>query len=261
MAKLRAVIVCVDYSDFLSLTLPYNRDHFDEVLVVTSPHDKETLRVAQENHCSRYVTDAFYRNGASFNKWLALEEALDHFRREGWICLKDADVLWPKDLHGWEPEKGYLYSPLRHMCEYMGKQWLHEPNQGYDVGPSCQLPFPPEKHWWEFYIHRNVNEWAGYTQIFHTDDPHLGSSPWHQTDWKHAGGADSFFQQKWPPLFKKRTPWNVLHLGQAGTNWCGRVTDMLDGTKVEKGEERATKLRQFMINRRLTKSFDGEKLS
>ncbi len=163
----------------------------------------------------------------------------------------DADVMWPKDLHGWEPEKGYLYSPLRHMCENMNYSWEHG---------SELLPYPPESKWWEFPIHRNVNEWAGYTQIFHATDPVLGSPPWHNTRWSHAGGSDSFFQQKWPVIKKRRTPWNVLHLGASGTNWCGRVTDMLDGTKVEKAEERAMKLRQFMINRRVTKSFDSEKI-
>lgn len=253
MIKLRAVLVCVDYSDFLSLTLPYNRHHFDDVCVITTENDKQTIKVAEQNQCWVYSTDAFYHNGAVFNKWLALEEGLDWFGRRDWIVLLDSDVLWPKDLYGWEPEKGYLYSPLRHMCENMQQRWVH--------GKDTMLPYPPEEKWWEFYVHRNVNEWAGYTQIFHTDDPHLGSPPWHDTRWLHAGGADSILQQKWPPLKKRRTPWNVLHLGSAGTNWCGRVTDMLDGTKVEKGEERATRLRQFMINRRATKSFDGEKLS
>ncbi len=51
MAKLRVVIVCVDYSDYLALTLPYNRHHFDEVLVITTSTDVITREVAKANDC------------------------------------------------------------------------------------------------------------------------------------------------------------------------------------------------------------------
>lgn len=201
---LRAVMVCVDYADYLAITLPYNRHHFDEVMIVTTHDDANTQKLAQKYHCSVYCTDAFYRQGASFNKWLALEEGLNRFGRWGWMCLMDADVLWPKEAQLPTLEKGFLYSPLRHMLE-----------------GDAQTPIPPEHQWHSIHVHGNVNEWAGYTQIFHATDSHLPGIPWHQTNWKHGGGADSFFQFMWPSDCKKRLPWNVLHLGPNGTNWCG----------------------------------------
>ena len=40
----------------------------------------------------------FYADGAAFNKWKALELALDSYGRRGWLCVMDADVIWPQ--HG-----------------------------------------------------------------------------------------------------------------------------------------------------------------
>ena len=179
--SLRAFIVCVDYSDLLSVTLPYNLHHFDSVYIITAPHDTKTQEVAKDH--SMFVTDLFYQDGATFNKWLALEAGLDVFGRYGWICLLDADVLWPKVAPlDHVLQVGNLCSPLRRMyTDYIPGQFI----------------IPLENTWWKYPQHRNVNEHAGYTQLFHASDPVLGDAPWHQIDWKHAGGADSFFQRKW----------------------------------------------------------------
>src|SRR5678815_6143087 len=93
---LRAALVSVDYGDLLALTLRYNRHHFKDVLVVTTSRDQETIDVAERNGCHVFTTDAFYEGGARFRKWLALERGLEHFGRDGWLCLMDADVCWPK---------------------------------------------------------------------------------------------------------------------------------------------------------------------
>lgn len=222
---LRAAMVCVDYADYLAITLPYNRHHFDEVLVVTTHEDSNTQRLARKHGCGIYCTDAFYRQGAVFNKWLALEEGLDRYGRYGWMCLMDADVLWPKEAKLPALEIGCLYSPLRHMLE-----------------GDAQTPIPPEHSWQNIHVHGNINEWAGYTQIFHDNDHHLPQDRfhWHETNWRHGGGADSFFQFRWPSECKKRLPWNVLHLGPHGTNWCG-----VNGTV----QERRKRVESFIASR------------
>jgi hypothetical protein len=257
MTPLRAVIVCVDYADLLAVTLAYNRHHFSEALIVTSPNDQATMRVSQENRAAYYTTNAFYADGAVFNKFRALEEGLDVFGRHGWLCIMDADVLWPKhidwhftltpnpknifDRDKWlTPE--CLYTPRRRMCEDLSAGIPHEP------------------YWQSYPLHPQQTEWAGYTQIFHAEDTHLPEAPWHQTNWRHAGGADSFFQQLWPKENKIRPPFECLHLGPAGRNWCGRSTPYLDGTVDPKAGERISSLRNFMSQRTRTKSFDSEKL-
>ena len=257
MTPLRAIIVCVDYSDLLAVTLAYNRHHFSEVMIVTTPRDLSTVHVGLQNNARVHMTGAFYADGAVFNKFKALEEGLDEFGRHGWLCIMDADVLWPKEIdwdfypnpyaeykRGLHPVfEGYLYTPLRRMCE------------------DLSTGIPQEPYWKSYPLHPQQVEWAGYTQIFHAEDHHLPANPpWHQTNWRHAGGADSFFQQLWPKHEKLRPPFECLHLGPAGRNWCGRSTPYLDGTIDPLAEQRISSLRNFMTQRTRSKSFDSEKL-
>ena len=236
---MRAIMVCVDYQDLLRVCLPYNRHHFDEVCVVTNVKQTiQTMELLDElgmGDIKLYNTDAFYHGNAVFNKWAALEEALDWYGRRGWMVLMDSDVLWPKngsDILRRYLRPGFLYSPLRRMFT------------------DTTQPLPPEDQWGRYPIHRNVGEWAGYSQVFAADDPVLGPPPWHEIDWAHAGGADSMFQQKWPRERKIRPPFEILHVGPAGANWCGRSTPYLDGTKPENADERAKMVKEIWEGRR-----------
>lgn len=234
---MRAVTVCVDYSDYLAITLSINRQYFDEFMIVTTPTDIETLQVAYDNECETFITNEFYENGAVFNKWIALEHGLDIFGRAGWLCLLDADIVLPPfipleiDLG---LNVGNLYVPERYNSLTYTDDWT-------------DLPYNPDE------------EFAGYCQMFHASDPVLGKPPWHETNWKHAGGADSFFANKWPPHNKLRPPFRVLHVGQSGLNWCGRTTPYLDGSVPALAEQRKNQLEQFLTTRKETHKFRHEK--
>jgi hypothetical protein len=232
---MKAVTVCVDFGDILAKTLRYNRDNFDEVLIITSHNDILTHEVAWNNDVNLYRTDSFWANGAVFNKWVALEEGLDWMGREGWICLLDADIVWPK--HAYDSllrylRPGFLYCPRRRMC-------LDIPDR-----------IPDESTWNTYPLHPQDRELAGYSQIFHASDPALGKPPWHQTDWKHAGGADSFLQAKWRNECKVRTPFEVLHIGPSGENWCGRASRLSDGTMPKDHAKKTAMVHSFLAGRR-----------
>jgi len=229
--KAKAVTVCVDYWDFLAITLPINRSMFESVTLVTASHDKETQRLAEEYGAGLVVTDLFYDREAVFNKWKALEYALDVVGRDGWICLLDADIVLPTEFQYLSPEVGRLYTPRRRMMD------------------RVELPIPTYDDWLKYPLARNDREFSGYCQLFHATDRVLGAPPWHETNWRHAGGADSFFQAKWDVKNKIRPPFECLHLGEAGRNWCGRSTQFLDGTTPAEGQERQKQLRKFMEDR------------
>ena len=231
MDDLRAVLVCVDFADLLAVTLPYNRHHFKQVLVVTTPLDRETLKVAKRHQAEVYVTNAFYDHAAAFNKWVGLEEALDSFGRVGWLCLMDVDILWPQEIVPFECAIGSLYTPYRHIFS------------------DVTRPIPAEHEWSLYPIHPGVDEFSGYSQIFHAQDSVLGPAPWHELDWVHAGGADSFFQAKWSPNRKIRPPFEVLHLGEPGANWCGRVTPYLIGGEPVEASWRLAQVKSYLAGR------------
>lgn len=259
---MNAIIVCVDYWDYLSITLPINIRYFNNVTIVTDFNDYDLHFKYLENLIKHYnkiniiVTDTFYDDGAIFNKWKALEFGLDSVGREGWICHLDADIVWPiTDAYGlkietykdvitiegnegfYKYEKGDLITPLRRM--------LHDFNGN----------LPEEKDWIKHRIHRNLNEWAGYSQIFHAEDPVLPNPPpWHQIDWEHAGGADSFFQNMWSRENKYRPPFDCLHLGDAGKNWYGRATKYLNGKMPKDAQEKLNRCADIWRNRRARKA-------
>ena len=265
--RLRAIMVAVDYTDLLRITLPYNIHHFSELCIVTDPKSMEGVRrvvqdtkLATRSACDILIckTEVFYEQGAKFNKWAALEQALDHFGREGWMCVMDGDVLWPKNAAAWLDSllPGYLYGAERRM--WVAWPALPEPACGIRgetisegvLSASSPYWLPFESDWSLFPLHRNRKEFAGYTQIFHATDPVLGVPPWHETDWVHAGGADSFFQEKWLAERKIRLPFEVLHLGPAGLNWYGRATALADGSLPPLSEERRKACEQIWVERR-----------
>lgn len=256
---MRAILVAVDYTQELAITLPYNRHHFESVLVVTSPADEPNVRpVVEANGAGVFVTDAFYRQGAAFNKFLALEEGLDHMGRSGWLCLMDADVLWPTETKLWLGNHpaceggddcwcgGGGYAKADRFVLHFGQ--LCTPLRRMMV--DLTRPVPPEHEWPRFPLHPNRAEWPGYSQIFNADDPHLGEPPWHDVRYTHAGTADSLFQRKWPASDKVRPPFEALHLGPSGANWLGRVTPRVDGTVPEGAAARRQALREMIRQRR-----------
>lgn len=201
---MKAILVCVNYGDVLARTLPRNRHHFKEVMIVTTPEDNKTHFLAKQNDCKIFATHSFYDDGAYFNKWKGLEEGLDIFGREGFLCIMDADIVWPKEINHPRYIVGNLYTPVRHLMACKGG--------------VC--PIPSEEKWERFHLSRET-DFAGYTQIFHVEDLHLPKPPWHELNWKHAGGADTMFQNLWPEENKIRPGWQVLHVGPTGTNWAG----------------------------------------
>jgi len=226
---MKAITTCVEYDDLLRITLPCNIKYFEEILIVTDPTDTATQSyvtgLQQEySNLSLLVTDAFHKDDAILNKGAAIEEALNLIGRTGWLCFLDADVILPEN-HNWlRLHPGFLYSPWRRM--------LYDPKQYNDTLD------------WDTLSVRKDTEHCGYCQVFHAFDPHLsGKVPWYSTEFEHAGGCDTYFQNHWPENRKIRPNWYVLHLGPVDHNWCGRVSERLDGREIPEA-----RLRKMFMN-------------
>lgn len=88
------IITCsVNFSHILKETLPFNKKRVDNVVVVTTPTDFATHAVCRENEVEYIETDLFYKDGADFNKGLALNEAFKKLKYNDWVLHLDADTL------------------------------------------------------------------------------------------------------------------------------------------------------------------------
>jgi len=248
MPEIKAILVSVDYADLLAMTLPRNARYFSRIVVVTTAADTATREVCEPfGNVTVFATDAFYRNGAVFNKGLAIEEGFDVLGRSGWILVTDADIVIPPEfVDNLElVEKGFLYGARR--------QLLADPTKLHTLSRKelDELPRIPG------------HDPYGYFQLFHADDPCLESRPWYPVDWLHAGGCDNDFQRKWPRQGKQWLPMSVIHLGEDGKNWCGRVTPSVDDGRVpDAAAFRSDALQGFLRNRkkiRNTYTHDHEK--
>ncbi len=223
---IKAITVCVGYDDILRLTLPTILPHVDKLVIVTSPTDTKTQDLAAQypEKVRVHLTDAFYRNGASFNKGLAMEEGFDVLGRDGWILILDADIVLPAHMPLGKLLIGKLYTPARRILP--------------DIVGMTELPdikvesLRPRKD------HGNF----GYFQLFHASDPVLRRRPWYGIDWVHAGGCDSVFEKRWHKADKLRMLFEVIHLGDPDKNWYGRATPRIDtGEKEPEADARAAK--------------------
>lgn len=244
----KSLVVCVEFDDFLAITLPRNNRHFEQTLVITSICDIDTQRLALENACQVFITDVFYENEAVFNKGAAIEKGLDILGRDGWLCLWDADIVMPSTIE-FDKDPACLYTALRRTLDNPADfsdalVWNHVPITGHE------------------------DEFPGYFQLFNAQA--AGPKPWFEVNWKHAGGYDGNFQNKFSKKNLCRPPFNVLHLGpsvdmvskfhlRVGDNWCGRTTPRLDGKPLA-DQSRKSILQSVIDHRKLTSDVSNERI-
>lgn len=253
---MKAITVCVQFHDYLAITLPRNLRFFKRFLVVTHRDDLDTryLIADFQEQCPAlgvFCTDAFYRK-TRFNKGLALEEGFDRLGRDGWLCVMDADVV--------------LSPAFADATEYLEPGNIYAPKERRKaVDPLTMVEYADQPVLWddleiisEMRLQTHGQDGgAGYCQIFHADDPVLAEYPWYPTHWVHAGGCDTEFFSKWPPEKRKRLDFPVLHLGEERHHWCGRRGPMLDGTPIPHSKERQIAIEEMFAQRKY-RGLEGE---
>jgi hypothetical protein len=126
--KLEAVIVCINYSDFLKITLPANKHYFDRLVIVTDEQDTETHKVCEFYNVHCVKTNAFYVDGPMPNKAMGINEGLKHLSKEGWVLQLDADIWLPpltrEILSKYPLDSKSIYGIDRLMCNSY-KDWMN----------------------------------------------------------------------------------------------------------------------------------------
>jgi hypothetical protein len=233
---LEGIIVCVNYSDFLAHTLPHNRTHFDNLLVVTDTKDDKTKWLCEFYNIRCLQTDIFYENGEKFNKGAAINEGLKHLSRKGWVLHIDSDIYLPPKtrsiLNNLKLDETKIYGADRLMCPDYNSwiKFLDNPPKIQEGWVYIHLTsFPVGVRLAEY---ANINagwEPLGYFQLWHPN-----TSGVHGYPDKHgfADRTDVLQAKKWSREKRELLPEIIvihidsegLEVGEMGKNWRGRKT-------------------------------------
>ena len=119
--KLEAIIVSINYGDFLAVTLPANKGLFERIVVVTTTDDTETIDVCKKNGVLCVQTDEVYKDGPVANKAIAINKGLKYLDMDGWVLQLDADIWLPSltrtILEKHPLNEDSIYGIDRFMCE------------------------------------------------------------------------------------------------------------------------------------------------
>ncbi|HEY5312265.1 MAG TPA: hypothetical protein VIK18_07085 [Pirellulales bacterium] len=228
--NLQAVIVCVNYADFLAHTLPENLPLLDYLVVVTTPEDRQTRRLCDSLSVQCVDTREFFHAGDKFNKGRGINYGLMHLRSGGWRLHLDADIVLPPMLRSM-----LARHPLNESNIY-GADRLNV------LGFNAWQAVKRKKHE-QFHHHCLVSGHDGLatigSRLVHAE---LGWCPigffqlWHSASGRrypvNAGAAehsDVVFAAQWPRENRVKLPeFFVYHLesekSRMGANWKGRTT-------------------------------------
>jgi hypothetical protein len=220
---IQTVVPCVNYDDFLRLTLPRNMRQLDTVTVLTSPDDSASIEVARRCGARVLTTDAWRRG--RFNKARALNEWLDNVSpasgADVWYLVIDADIVLPRTqpLGELALNPKVLYGARRRMCD--DQPGWYEFSNGARPLESFPLDVAPIWHGriWNL---ATVNPAAlyGCLQLWNSA---FGSGAARFPEFPTAGNYDVAFALSFGDDRREFLPdFDVLHLGESRTNWEGR---------------------------------------
>lgn len=251
---LEAVTICVNYSDFLAHTLPYNKHHFNHMVVVTTPEDIETQKVCSYYNVQCIVTDEFTKNGDPFNKAKGINVGLQYLSKKDWVIHLDADIyLPPLTRHVFERislDSKNLYGIDRMMCPNF-EAW-----QSFITNPT-----PLHTGW--VYIHPapfpmgvRIGEYMseGYEPIgfFQMWNPKGSNIFLYPNEHGAADRTDVLFAKKWkrqnriliPEIIGIHLDSEDLNLTEMGKNWNGRKTIKF-GKSIDKSKRKKWSIKNF----------------
>jgi hypothetical protein len=235
--NIEVVQVCIGYADFLAATLPENLGLVDELVVVTSPDDHETISVCRR-HSVHYVLSDDHRRDGPFNKARLIQRGFDQIGGRDWILHLDADIVLPRKFRQYldwaHLDERTIYGADRcnligwdkwqRLKQYAGAWDNHASQCGHWFHPEC-----PMGSRWVSKIHGYCP--IGFFQLFAGSaicdgGYHVKTYPFHHGD---AARSDVQFALQWDRRHRQVLPEViVLHLDSEpsalGANWRGRTT-------------------------------------
>lgn len=229
--KLEAVVVSVNYDDFLAHTLPLNKAMFDRLVVVTTPEDTNTAKLCEYHHVQCIQTDAFNTQGGEFRKGSGINIGLGKLDMDGWVVHLDADIaLAPQTrnlLEQTDLDPTMIYGIDRfNIVGY--DQWFGHTRKPKLVNEASVYVHP---HVYPLATRFMSPDHGGYLPIgfFQLWNPKESGVLTYPACHTNAGRTDMLFSAKWPRARRAMLPEIIaFHLesekAAQGVNWNGRQT-------------------------------------
>lgn len=238
--KIECVVVCLNYSDFLSHTLPFNKNFFDKMVIVTDTKDHNTKRICEFWNVQCVQTDAFYVDSPIIpNKAMGINEGLKHLSLEGWVVQLDADIFLPTQtrhiLENYPLDDKSIYGIDRLMCNSY-EEWynfIHNSKPIYEGWIYCHTDlFPIGTR-----LVHHIDGWQpiGYWQFWNPKGSNIYEYPVEKSGFDRT---DVVHLKQWKREHRKFIPDLVcVHLASEdhsqGQNWLGRQTAKFGPKEVE----------------------------
>ena len=207
---LEGVTTCVDYSDFLEITLPRNVPHFDKLVVVTAEEDVATQEVCERHGATLKICPRErLQHQGGFNKGCAINDGLRELSRREWVAFLDADIALPEGfraaLEAEELDVQSLYGMERVGC-LTWPDW----ERYLESGEARPMAYEPG---------------VGYFQLVHAEADRIRAKGiWYPEFYGHPELTDLLFSRRYMPHRQRVLEQRCVHLGPARENWRGRVS-------------------------------------
>ncbi len=202
---MQAITVCLNYSDYLAITLQHNRKFFKTYSIVTSQEDAATLQLCKDFECTPLILPF----EADYVKKSMMSRGLQLLQRPEWIQILDADIVLPEE-----------YSKVIESHGGFDRDTLH----------GCHRVFCQNKLVWDMFGMTDLSCYEpednpravgiGFFQLFHAKAHHLANVQ----DWYAVANgqkaADMSFRARFPVV--RSLGFKAVHLGPASVNWYGR---------------------------------------
>ena len=237
---LEGLVICVDYSDFLAHTLPHNKTHFDNLIVVTDTKDEKTKKLCEFHHVRCVQTDIFYENGNSFNKGAAIDYGLSLLENKDWVIHLDADIYLPpltrSILENIPLETHKIYGADRLMCPSYEKwtEFLNDPQKIQEGWVYIHMDaFPIGVRLAEYNNKDAGYEPIGYFQLWNPKGSGVFNYPTEhdycdRTDVLHCKKFARKDRELLPEIIVIHLESEGLSVGSMGKNWKGRKTRLFE---------------------------------
>ena len=228
--KIAGVITCVNYADYLADTLPLNRRHFDELIVVTDPFDAETVAVCERYGVICVQSDRAHVDGAVLSKGEMINAGISALTNPQWVLNLDADVILPFNFR-----RLFDTSILNPGVLYWTRRVEPNDSELPRVRKAIRTDMADFLKQEKSRFGQTYNDVSGYFQLWNVSATAIRDreSTWYPEGYKTAERVDRVFAERWPDDKQVSLPgeFQIVHLPHnkrlRGVNWNGRKTPPL----------------------------------